>query len=209
MILLSLKYRKNRKEWLLTFDNGESLIVNDNIKVKYSLQPHMDIPQERYNTLKTETESFSAHEKAIELLSYREHSSSELRTKLLQKGFPRTLTDTVIENMMSRGYVDDERFAGLYFRELMRQGNYGPLMIKKKMLEKGVNSQIIEKKITSISQDEWKQYAFRLLNKKMQKIRNKGENQREIILRYLLNKGFEYGCIESLVKDVRDNEENA
>ena len=185
-----------------------SLTVNDEIKLKYSLQPNMDIPQERFNTLKAETESVLAYEKAIELLSYREHSSSELRTKLLQKSFSRSVIDAVIENMISKGYVDDERFGDLYFRELMRQGKYGPLMIRKKMLEKGVKKEIIDQKIMTVSQDEWEQCASKLLNKKMPNIKNKGESQREIMLRYLMNKGFEYGCIESLIKTVMEKDEN-
>lgn len=208
MILLSLKYRKNRKEWILTFDNGESLTVNDDIKVKYTIYPQMDISQERYNTLKTEAEHVLAYEKAIELLSYREHSSSELRTKLLQKGFAPSVGDTVIKKMISKGYLDDERFANLYFRELMRHGKYGPLMIRKKMLEKGIKPELIDKKIGSISAKEWEQYASGLLNKKMQKIRNRDEGKREILLRYLMNKGFDYSSIESLVKVAVENDEN-
>ncbi len=209
MILISLVYRKNRKEWLLTFDNGESLTVNEDIKVKYSLQLHKDISEERFSTLKTEAEHVFAYEKAIELLSYREHSSFELKSKLLQKGFSGSVIESVIETMISKGYLDDDRFTDLYFRELIRQGKYGPLMIRKKMLEKGITSDIVDRKIRSVSQKEWEQYATGLLKKKMQKIQYRGKDKREILLRYLMNKGFDYGSIESLIKSAVENDENS
>ncbi|MDK2976026.1 MAG: regulatory protein [Candidatus Marinimicrobia bacterium] len=207
MILQSLKYQKRRKEWLLIFDTGETLSVNDELKTKYGLQPAMNIGEERYITLKNEAERQSAFEKAIELLSYREHSSHELKTKLTQKGFSSSLVQDILRQMMAKGYLDDERFATLYFRELMRQRNYGPLMIKKKMMEKGVEGAVIDAKLNTVQAEEWEQIAREILHKKRQKLRKHTGNLRDTVLGILTRKGFSYGNIQNVVNEYEKKEE--
>ncbi len=205
MNLQSLKFNRRRKEWLLTFSNGETLSVSDDLKSKYNLQPAMDIPDERLLTLKNEAERQSAFEKAVELLSYREHSSRELKIKLLQKGYSPSLVEAVLKQMIAKGYLDDQRFTDLYFRELMRQRKYGPLMIKKKMMDKGVDSKHIDAKLESVLVGEWEQIAREILNKKKQKLKRNPDNVRETALNILMRKGFDYGSIQNVVNEYSEN----
>jgi len=207
MILQSLKYQKRRKVWLLTFDTGETLSVSDELKTKYGLHPAINIGEDRYLTLKNEAERQSAFEKAIELLSYREHSSYELKTKLIQKGFSASLAQDILRQMIAKGYLDDERFATLYFRELMRQRKYGPLMIRKKMMEKGVEGTFIDGKLNTVPADEWEQIAREILHKKRQKLRRNSGNLRETVLGILTRKGFSYGNVQNVVNEYEEMEE--
>lgn len=207
MILQSLKYQKRRKEWLITFDTGETLSVSDELKKKYGLQPALEIGEDRYTTLKNEAERQSAFEKAIELLSYREHSSHELKTKLIQKGFSSSLAQDILKQMMAKGYLDDERFASLYFRELMRQRKYGPLMIKKKMMEKGVEGAVIDAKLNTVPDEEWEQIAREILHKKRQKLTRYSGNLRDTVLGILTRKGFSYGNVQNVINEYEEKEE--
>ncbi|MCD6234205.1 MAG: hypothetical protein DRP86_07090 [Candidatus Neomarinimicrobiota bacterium] len=207
MILQSLKYQKRRKEWLLIFDNGKTLSVSDELKTKYGLQPALDIGEDRFLTLKNEAERQSAFEKAIELLSYREHSSHELRTKLIRKGFSSSLAQDILKQMIANGYLNDERFASLYFSELMRQRKYGPLMIKKKMMEKGVEGQVADAKLNTVSSGEWEQIAREILHKKRQKLNRNSGNVRETVLGILTRKGFSYGNVQNVVNEYGEKED--
>ncbi|MDD3806794.1 MAG: RecX family transcriptional regulator [Candidatus Marinimicrobia bacterium] len=201
MMLESLRFDNRRKSWMLTFSEKESFSVSDELKQKYGLHPGMEISEDRVSTLKKEAEHHFVFEKALELLSYREHSTYELKTKLLQKGYSLSLVHDVIKQMISKGYLDDERFATYYFQELLRRGNYGPFVIKRKMLEKGVNKQIIEKKLASVSQKEWEQIARKILNKKQKKLGRNPEKIRDTLLTILIQKGFDYGSIQNVVNE--------
>jgi regulatory protein len=193
--------------WVLTFDNGETLTVNEDLKSKYGLRPAMDISEDRFLTLKNEAERRAAYDKAIELLSYREHSSRELKTKLQQKGYSASLANEILKQMIAKNYLDDRRFAKLYFRELMRQRKFGPLMIKKKMLEKGVDNKDIDSRLASVSPEEWEQIAGDILNKKMSKFRRKPENMREAMLNQLIRKGFVYDTVRNVINKYTENTE--
>ncbi len=57
-----------------------------------------------------------AREKALDLLSRREHSVEELRRKLLQRGLLEESVTEVVEGLQAQGYLDDLRFAESFVR---------------------------------------------------------------------------------------------
>jgi len=89
--------------------------------------------------LKPEELSRQAHIKAIRLLGSREHTTTELRKKLGDSGFPIETIEATLEDLIDSGYQSDERFATLYAESLLRK-NYGPMMIGAKLNARGIDS---------------------------------------------------------------------
>lgn len=82
-------------------------------------------------------------QRAVDLLSRREHSEAELRYKLRHKGFAAEAIDRVLARLQQRQWQSDTRFAENFFRQRVEQG-YGPLRIRQEMQQKGVAEQEIE-----------------------------------------------------------------
>jgi len=59
--------------------------------------------------------------RAMDLLARRDHSSGELRDKLIKKGFPEHHVVAVIADMIERGWIDDESFAERQAEILVRK----------------------------------------------------------------------------------------
>jgi regulatory protein len=84
----------------------------------------------------------SIYERAIAYLARREHSSSELRLKLVKVGFESTDIDDVLKKLSENNLQSDSRFAENYLRYRSNRG-YGFQRIRQELKEKGVSTDII------------------------------------------------------------------
>jgi regulatory protein len=84
----------------------------------------------------------SIYERAIAYLARREHSSSELRLKLVKVGFESTDIDDVLKKLAENNLQSDSRFAENYLRYRSNRG-YGFQRIRQELKEKGVSTDII------------------------------------------------------------------
>lgn len=80
---------------------------------------------------------------AQNLLARREHSKSELKNKLLTRGFEFADIVHVIEQMAQQGLQSDERYAESCYRYRAQKG-YGPNYIRQYLKQKGVADEQID-----------------------------------------------------------------
>ena len=83
------------------------------------------------------------NQQALELLSRREHSQAELRTKLLQRGYEQTSIDECIATLAQRDLQSNTRFAEQYIRMRANRG-YGPRRIEAELRQRGIDDTLIE-----------------------------------------------------------------
>ncbi len=84
-----------------------------------------------------------ARASALASLSLREHSVKELADKLSRKSYQDESIQHVIKECLERNYLNDERFAEMYWRNRSNKG-FGPNKIRSELKHKGVNSSVIE-----------------------------------------------------------------
>jgi regulatory protein len=73
----------------------------------------------------------------VRLLSRREHSRTELESKLRRRGFPPEAIGTLLDELAAEGLQSDSRFAETYVRRRMEAG-FGPRRIALELRERGV-----------------------------------------------------------------------
>ncbi len=84
-----------------------------------------------------------ARASALGSLAMREHSSSELYQKLLNKSHPESIVVALIADLQTSGLLSDIRFAESYWRMRSSRG-YGPIRIKQELRQRGVSKQLID-----------------------------------------------------------------
>jgi regulatory protein len=84
----------------------------------------------------------SLNERAMNLLARREHSVTELKTKLLKAEFDRNDIYAVIEKLAASGLQSDQRFTENYLRYRSQRG-FGSQRIRQELKERGVADEII------------------------------------------------------------------
>lgn len=97
---------------------------------------------------------------ALWLLARREHSTYELRTKLLIRGGSLETIQTTIEELTAEGYLSDNRYTDVAVRARLRT-NDGPFKIRAYLLQRGIIDSLIERHLPS-DEELWLERAVKL-----------------------------------------------
>ena len=78
----------------------------------------------------------------LRLLSYRDHSEKELIMKLVQKGHKKTYAENAVALLREYRYVDDERVAEIYAKDLFERKGMSTNAIVSELCRKGISREI-------------------------------------------------------------------
>ena len=144
-------------------------------------------------------------EKAIQILTLREHSVNELRLKLIKRSVAREKIESILVYLIELNYLSDERFAEAYVAERTRKGD-GPLKIRSNLQKRGVDRTLIERFVTS-DDDVWIERASDVLAKRFP---SNDDDQLRLQLsdwtrrrNLLMNRGFPAHVVRSALGDFR------
>lgn len=96
----------------------------------------------------------SAYDKAVDLLSRREHTEKELEAKLREKGFNAEDTEEAVSTLKKEGYLSDERFSEVYIRSRMRKTAEGKPLLIMRLTEKGVSKSLASVMVSKAWEEE-------------------------------------------------------
>lgn len=83
-----------------------------------------------------------ARASALASLAMREHSTLELRDKLLRKDMPEQVVEKLLAKLHKENLLSDARFAEVYWRQRALRG-FGPIKIAYELKNKGVDETTI------------------------------------------------------------------
>lgn len=84
----------------------------------------------------------TAYDKALYLLSVREHTRKELETKLSAKGYPKEEMKEALDRLEEENMLSERRFCESYIRSRLRKNPEGKAIIIQRLIEKGVPSSL-------------------------------------------------------------------
>lgn len=105
-------------------------------------------------------EASQLKEIALRLLARREHSTYELRSKLLARGGSVEAVSTTLDELNTEGYLSDSRFTEVAVRARLRT-NDGPIKIRAYLVQRGIIESLIKQHLP-IDQDFWLERALKL-----------------------------------------------
>lgn len=143
----------------------------------------------------------SAYDKALKLLTLREHSYKELETKLKERGFNKSEIENALFKLVEENYLSDERFVRSFVSSRLRKNVEGKAMLLSRLNEKGVSREIAE----PIINEAWENEEYlEPLYKKWNSIKEKsGEEKATLKMR---SKGFSSYDIREAIERFNDGE---
>lgn len=147
-------------------------------------------------------ERAKAQKKAFDLLSRRDHSRSELKTKLYQRKFSSASIEYALSECERLNLIDDQSFATRYVAELKFKG-YGVFRLREKLYSKGISKEIIEIVLADLDQDEEKNSAREAMEKKLRQLKRETDKQKkhQKLYRYLISRGFSSDIVRELLNE--------
>ena len=138
------------------------------------------------------------YNKSLDLLSRREHSSKEIREKLLLRFDDKVIINSVITKLEENNLINDTRFAEAYVSSRKRKG-FGPKKISFELLSKGVSESVANRIIDE--EGGWKRAAKLAFTKKFKNGLSSDVKNSLKQKSFLKNRGFGFKEIESVFGD--------
>ena len=144
------------------------------------------------------TEAFIiVYNKALDLVSRREHSRHELMQKLDKRYLNSTpIIEDVLDKLEINKILDDERFAEMYLSSRARKG-FGPKKIEMELHSKKVDSFFISNAVEAY--ESWLENAQRELKKKFKDQKPTDYQSKMKQKQFLFTRGFSSPIIDKIL----------
>lgn len=201
-MILIIKVERKGKKVQLTFSDSTTLKINSDLHRKYNFTAGEQINKSFFEQLIKENHYIEAKVSALRLLSIRNHSSNELRQKLLKKKFPEDIINQVINELNDLNYIDDKKFADQFYNELIGKF-FGPLKIKNEMVKRRIDKKIVDEILHNYFNDVnfQKEIILQYLKKNKFPVSIKSKNELQKIYNHLIGRGF---SSESILKSLKE-----
>ena len=149
-------------------------------------------------------EVFSARLGALRILAFRALPSTEIRRRLVRKGYVPATAGEAVDSLVAAGLIDDAEFARHFVRTRARRFRYGPARLARDLRRLGLSQEDAERAVRESLADDGVD-AGELLKeaaaRKLQTLRDVDPLVRRRRLKtYLLRRGFPAADVVQAVK---------
>jgi regulatory protein len=133
--------------------------------------------------------------RAVDLLSRREHTPAELRTKLRAKGFEDPEVSAVLETLTERGLLSTDRYMQARLRQALSQGQ-GPRRLRQRLRDAGIDGKTIDSQMAAEAGEiDWQAQATEACQRKfgVEPVADARDWNRRA--RFLLGRGFDESSV--------------
>lgn len=134
-----------------------------------------------------------ARQIALRRLDRRECSSGDIFQCLKRKGFPSGISNLVVQELVEKKFINDEKYTRIVIREQALRGK-GPTWIRIKLKQKGISAErgAIESLLGDVADTSELNVARAVVSRRYSQVRENPEMTKKA-LQALLRRGFSYG----------------
>lgn len=196
------KFKKiGSNKYKIYFDN-ESLIVYEDVILKYNLLYKKDIDNDLLIEINKENYKSSIYDVSIKYISVRMRSKKELEEYLKKKKYDQKDIEETIKRLQSQDLLNDEKFAKSYINDKLYLTNYGLTKIKNDLLKLGIEEYIIDVIVNNIDLQVINDKLSKIIDKEL-KINSKLPTNKlnNKIINRCINLGYNYEDILNILND--------
>ncbi|MAX25143.1 MAG: hypothetical protein CMJ19_11630 [Phycisphaeraceae bacterium] len=139
-------------------------------------------------------------------LSKRMYAIADLKRKLRMSKHqpPPEIVDEVIEKLLAKNLLDDEAYGRALIRDIQLRRPAGPRLLQTKLMQKGLNSKLIEQLIkeTAADRDDF-DAAMSMAKKKVNSLKRLPvQKARQRLYGQLTRRGFEYDTVSQVMENL-------
>jgi regulatory protein len=132
--------------------------------------------------------------------AYQERCQQEVRDKLYSWGLWPDAIENIIVELISRNFVNEERFAVAYAGGKFRIKKWGKQKIKMELKKRRIPDAIIQKALKEIGADDYDEVLENTLEKKWRMEKEKDPWKKKMkVMRYMMSKGFETEAVNAAI----------
>ena len=167
---------------------------------KFSVGSQID--DEQLKELIENSNTKRAKEKALWLISYRDHSKKELEEKV-RNSCDRDSAKKAVERLEELGLVNDEKFARNYAEQLLNVKHLSKKGAKYKLMEKGIDRELADRILDEIYFDPQEHIRI-IIQSKYKNLADEKTRRRAVSA--LQRKGYGWSDIKSVIDEYIEEE---
>lgn len=206
-----VKYKKMSKgRYKIFFDNNSELVLYEDVILKNNLLREKNITLELLEKVMNENIFYEVYDLSLSYIEIKMRTLKELREYLLKKNFDINVIDNVLDRLVNEGYLDEKKYIDAYVNDKVNLTTWGPYKIKKNLEMLELDENLIEDKISSISDNVWKNKLEKIVNRKIKSMNNKSLSMIKNKLRLdMFNLGYDNSLIEEVLNNIYSNDESS
>lgn len=195
---------KNKPLYHLYADDLLLITVSEETLLHFQLQKGLKISEALLDEIHAFDQLQRCLEQAYRYLSRRGHFKRELQRKLKLKSYETEVIDKALQHLEDKGYLNDLQLMTQYIQDAIRLKQYGPLLIKSKLLERGLPGTAIDQALEEHYPTELQQQVCQQLAQKKWSslIKSNKENLRQKLAAFLQQRGFGWEIIQPVVESL-------
>ena len=112
------------------------------------------LPEAHRHLLLNDDADVRVREAALNLLSYRMRTRSELKRRLRQKDFRPARIDLCLDQLEAKGFLNDEAAAAAFIRDRLRHRPRGKARLSSELRSKGLDADTVNRVINDVFENE-------------------------------------------------------
>lgn len=145
----------------------------------------------------------AAKQKIYRYCAYQERSHQEVRDKLYEYGLYTRDVDELLSELITEGFLNEERFAKAFAGGKFRMQHWGRVKIVHELEAHGLTKNCIHLGLKEIDNEDYERVLHDVLARKLAQLDTTNPFvTRDKLARYAIQKGFEPDLVWPLVKDL-------
>lgn len=140
--------------------------------------------------------------KAESYCAYQERYQQEVRNKLYEWGLHNNDVENIIADLITSGFLNEERFAKAFARGKFRIKKWGRIKIKLELKARKISDYCIKQAIKEINEEDYISTLEEIVTKKYKTIKaTKAEVKKFKTAQYAISRGFESDLVWEILKE--------
>ena len=208
MLITKIEVQQNHKNYFNLYSEEDVYLfsITEETLLHFGISKNKEFSDEELESIHLYDQKMRCVYQAYRYLTRRPHLNAELKRKLSAKKFSNLIIEQTLEYLNKKKYMDDDAFIKMFVQEQINLKKNGPLIIKKKLLEKGARTTVIDPILSEDYTEEMQiKNAKKLFQSKIKTIDQDDEKKiKEKMFRFLQQKGFAWMIIEQIFSEYFD-----
>lgn len=208
MLITKIEVQQNHKNYFNLYSEEDVYLfsITEETLLHFGISKNKEFSDEELESIHLYDQKMRCVYQAYRYLTRRPYLNAELKRKLSAKKFSNLIIEQTLEYLNKKKYMDDDAFIKMFVQEQINLKKNGPLIIKKKLLEKGARTTVIDPILSEDYTEEMQiKNAKKLFQSKIKTIDQDDEKKiKEKMFRFLQQKGFAWMIIEQIFAEYFD-----
>lgn len=197
--------KKNKSRYNLYSDDVYLFSVTEETLIHFAIAKGQEFTDNKLEQIQEYNQLTLCLEQAYRYLRRRPHLKMELKRKLLSKNYNQNTIEQAVQKLHQKNYLNDKDFIKCFTIDEMKLKKNGPLLIKKKLIEKGARLEDVDQILNELYDEAMQiKNSQSLIYSKAEKINESNPvKYKQKLVNFLKQKGFSWQVIEYVFSQLK------